>query len=50
MKMEDPVYCNEDLAQPNKKIKYRVSFALHDRGFTFLVINEFLETSRKDID
>lgn len=31
-------------------IKYRVSFALHDKCLTPLVINEFLETSNKDID
>ena len=31
-------------------VKYGVSFALHDKWLTPLVINEFLETSNKDID
>ena len=31
-------------------IKYGISFALHDKWLTSLVINEFLETSNKDID
>ena len=33
-------------------IKYNIdiSFALHDRWLTSLVINEFLETSNKDIN
>ena len=31
-------------------IKYGISFALHDKWLTSLVISEFLETSNKDID
>ena len=31
-------------------IKYGISFALHDKWLTSLIINEFLETSNKDID
>ena len=31
-------------------VKYGVSFALNDKWLTPLVINEFLETSNKDID
>ena len=31
-------------------IKYGVSFILHDKWLTPLVINEFLETSNKYID
>ena len=31
-------------------IKYGISFAPHDECLTSLLINEFLETSRKDIE
>ena len=31
-------------------IKHDISFALHDKWLTYFVINEFLETSNKDID
>ena len=31
-------------------VKYGISFALHDKWLTPLVINEFLESSNKDIN
>ena len=31
-------------------VKYGISFASHDEWLTSLVINEFLQTSDKDID
>ena len=31
-------------------IKHGISFALNDKWLTSLVINEFVETSNKDID
>lgn len=31
-------------------LKHGISFVLHDKWLTSLIINEFLETSNRDID